>query len=351
MLKTLFRIFLLNIFAGSCLLILFIFPNETASQFYYSEIARNSINFKDLIIYALSLIVYALSVELILRRFLQEKIHNAKFRYGTAAAIILPAFVYSLIHLRYGLIPCVYSLLVGMVVGVAYWKFRDWKVLAMWHIQWDLTALSFTIFLAMLGTPGITESFMQVYKSEQIAQGKIVFDENWGWLDPSHMDEDVYNKIASHIESGKDLVKLKHHYTTAFGTDSFVNAAYKINYTKASFNEQEKWALCSSVYFDFMTRVEKSQEEALWIFGVKPSAWQPEDLPSTLYHCLNKNPLQTSEQTDSTIELLPASNAVAVNREYVSRRVDEQNIRAHIPKNYTQSFNEIIACKKFWQVL
>ena len=129
---------LLHLSCGSALIFFTVFLGVSEGfSSYLLEISAFTVSIEQLLLYVLFLCLYAVGIEFILR-FIQSKIESAQ---GDKLALGLSALLYGLSHLRHGNEAFPYAFCIGLITAFAYQRWKDWRVLALWHIQWDLIAL------------------------------------------------------------------------------------------------------------------------------------------------------------------------------------------------------------------
>lgn len=179
----LLNIMILNIACGTVFLFCsWLLGVEKGFESYLLEVATHLITPTKLILYSFLLILYATIIEYVLRA-LQSYFERKS---SPTIAILIVVFLYSLSHARHGWSGCVYAIPIGLITAYGFMHWKDWRILALWHIMWDLTTLAVFIFLALLGHSPYSDAVSFTYKKLQHEQGRIVYIPQTGWIDLVH---------------------------------------------------------------------------------------------------------------------------------------------------------------------
>lgn len=253
---------------------------------YYGAVARAALSPKTLLLYIGAITTYSVILEFCLRRLLQESIHTARAPWLRPLARPIAAFCYGVTHLLYHPLGMIYAMLLGFASADAYSKERDWKILALWHAQWNMLAVAGALFLAMLGPGDARDQLLYEYKKSRIEEGALSYVEGWGWRDRYHNHDGYYEKAHHWAKDGArgDVLTLRATVKSPTGWDTPVKRTYVL--TSLPKTPMQRWATACTVVLDFAKTYEHAQEDAFFWTGATISAWQFDDLPSTVLTCI-----------------------------------------------------------------
>ena len=263
---------------------------------YFGAVARAALSPQALILYIVAITTYSIILEFCLRRVLQESIHTAKAPWLRPLARPIAAFCYGITHLLYHPLGMIYAMLLGFASADAYAKERDWKVLAFWHVQWNLLAVFGALFLALV-TPGAArDQVLYEYKKSRIEDGALSYVEGWGWRDRYHNHEGMYEAAHEWAARGQEGEVLTIYARINGVTGQWAPVKKRYVLTAAPKTPMQRWAAACTVVLDYAKTYEQVQEDTWWLLGANTSAWQFDDLPSTVLTCIEVAEFQgTSE--------------------------------------------------------
>ena len=253
---------------------------------YFGAVARAALSPQTLILYIVVITTYSVILEFCLRRVLQESIHTAKAPWLRPLARPIAAFCYGITHLLYHPLGMIYAMLLGFASADAYARERDWRVLALWHAQWNLFAIFGALFLACVMPGAARDQVLYEYKKSRIEDGALSYVEGWGWRDRYHNHGGAYEVAHEWATRGKEgeVLTLYARMNGVTGQWAPVKKRYVLTSTPRT--PMQRWATACTVVLDYARTYEQAQEDAWWLLGASTSAWQFDDLPSTVLTCL-----------------------------------------------------------------
>lgn len=280
----------LNLWGYLCLALLWLVggAHQHGLGPYLEAVGRAAISPQRLALYTATIIAYSIILELLLRRLIQDQL--AKRKLPTLAQLSLMAALYGSTHLIYHPAGVLYASTLGLGTALAYHKLRDWRAMAAWHIQWNLSAIAGAILWAML-TPGPARQHIVIsYKTHQLEQGKLQYIPDLGFIDRNHDDGPMYQRIAAWLHTPKKgPLRIDSALFSQWGTKHPISRTYSLTAAPPT-NALERWALICSIYLDFNDHHEASQQHlGLWS-GLAISAYQADDLLASWYTCAKAHP-------------------------------------------------------------
>ena len=269
------KILTLNLLCGLWLLSsAFLLGIQEGFESYLLEISLFTLSIETLFVYCCGLCIYSLSIEFILR-FIQRALSK---KMNAVVTIILTALVYTLCHWRHGWSGVVYALPIGVITAWKYHRWRDWKVFAFWHLQWDFLALSTFIILSMFNIPPYSDAVQFSYKKSLMKAHRVVYREGAGWIDTAHYWGAHRRACDFHKEllAGRNQMNVLIIYKDLFGlkgTDQFT--LYSDPRSPKNIRERAK-----SLTLRAALREETWQAESSYLSGMRLSAWSSEDIRS-----------------------------------------------------------------------
>lgn len=263
---------------------------------YLGAVARAATSASDLAVYSVLIFAYSAGLELVLRRAIQEPLARGP-RWAVRLAVPTAAIAYGLTHAVYHPAGVIYAAVLGTVTAVAYAWVRDWRPLALWHVQWNALAIGGTLVLAMWGPGQPRDAVLVAYKIDRAAAGLLTWRDGWGWVDRTHYAQEQMTEALrwAEVDDGAPLT-FQADLSTAWGQRTPMRRSYRHPGTDA-----EPWAVACAAVMDFNARYEQAQAEAPWWTGTPLSAHQFDDLPSVLLACLDAHPDATRKEPETTL--------------------------------------------------
>ena len=246
---------------------------------YADELARAATSWSRLGVYTAWLGLYAVGIEVILRRAVQEPLAR---RWGTVWGVMGSAVVYALAHIHHGAIGALYALTLGWWTGFVYSRMGRLRVMAGWHLQWDALTAVAALWMG-LATPGSMRDAMNfAYKSELVRTGRVQYHPVYGWLDAAHYwgTQRRLCETMRAMDEGSEVM-LTSLWAHVDGTVHRVQTRYRL-VPGGVWEGRARLEVAASVVWDAAVSEEASQAEATVMSGMRMSAWSFEDLPTTL---------------------------------------------------------------------
>jgi len=255
---------------------------------YLEAVGRAAIHPVDLVLYCGLIAAYSALLEAGLRVLIQEPLAR---RAGRLAHLAGPAaaVAYAATHAVYHPAGVVYALVLGSGTAAAYAWLRDWRPLALWHVQWNALAIGGTLLLALWGPGDARDAALFAYKADRIEQGVLVYAPGWGWVDRTHLPHDQLDQATAWARGRPgDRLVLDATLVDALGGRTPLAHTYALPATAR--DAHQAWSLACAVVLDFHHRHEQAQADRPWWTGNTLSAYQFDDLPSVLRACLDREP-------------------------------------------------------------
>ncbi len=278
--RALATVTLLNLSAGTVLLGALALTSALGLDMtgsYTAEVAGASVSLTSLALYAGGLAIYATGIEAFLRLGIQRPVMG---KLGVAAGLTLAAATYAACHLHHSVPSAFYALGVGLVTAGAFAKGTDWKLLALWHIQWDWIAIASVLFLATLGPGPERQAINLAYKTHQVEQGRLIHRAGWGWIDQAHHHgaQKRLCQTLNHLSAPtSDKLTLTAAFERVDGSVLRTHTTYHIN---TPISPHARRATAAAIVMDAATMDEQTQQDAPWWTALQLSAWSFEDLSS-----------------------------------------------------------------------
>lgn len=255
---------------------------------YLQAVGEASVSPWALARYCAIIACYSAGLEFVLRRLIQRPI-STRGRWGAHLAGPVAALVYGLTHAIYHPAGVFYALVLGGVTATAFARLKDWRPLALWHVQWNALAIGGTLLLALWGPGDPRTAALVAYKADQIREGKLVYAEDWGWVDRTHLAHDQLDRAEAWAQGhAGDELRLEAAVSDILGGRTPVVRTYDLRVPART--EEAVWATACAVVIDFNRDYESAQQARPWWTGAPMSAFQFEDLPSVLRACLDRRP-------------------------------------------------------------
>jgi len=288
------------------LLVLFgILGTESFSP-YVKSLAGQILSVKEVFIFLVIFSVVGFAIEFLLRKQIQDRILNLDKKWSIFASILIPALICVLLHFSFGFVGLIYGILCGIIQSSFYlWK-KDWLTFSLWGMMWGFVIVPFSMATCVFVDGQVRNDFLFAYKKRHILKQKMYYQENWGWVDDVHYRPDHFEHFieALNAAKGEGEVTIEDGWVTPLRIR--VNFSVKYKFTVPD-SEVEKWAMVTGMMLDYMRFNESVQEESPWYHGNQLSAWQFDDMSSSLLCCLDRFPGDKPVQgkvTRSTEELL-----------------------------------------------
>lgn len=254
---------------------------------YIEAVAAQASSLKRLALYVLVIIAYSVTLELTLRQAIQAPLLRKN---KPRLALLMPATLYALTHLFYHPIGALYALGLGLVSAHTYAQLRDWRIMAAWHIQWNLTAITGVLALAMFSPGPFRTHALVAYKSQQLKRGSLIHQPGLGWVDLHHDDDPMFTNITRWLaEPTPTPLTLRATLVSQWGSRHPIARTYTKPSPQAH-SPTQRWAATCSLYLDFNDYHERAQRDlGLWS-GLELSAYQADDLTAVWRTCLRHHP-------------------------------------------------------------
>lgn len=243
---------------------------------YLEEIAGASGSWGRLALYACSLLLYALVVEVALRGGLQGWLQR---RLGAWPAVLLTALLYGALHLGHGAANAAYAAALGLWLGWWRWRGVPTHLFVLWHMQWDMLALGLTLAWALLAPGAARSAVLLAYKAEQVQAGRLQLHPAHGWLDAAHY-HGTQRRICQLWRRWPQQAPQLHTERVCFARLDGSPWCPQRSYRLDPLPPQEALPAAASLSLDAAWREEQAQERAPLWYGLRLSAWSFEDLPS-----------------------------------------------------------------------
>ncbi|MCM8528353.1 MAG: CPBP family glutamic-type intramembrane protease, partial [Lentisphaeraceae bacterium] len=138
-------ILLINTAMLVLLLLLFLIMGTESFSPYIKSLAGQILSVKDVFIFLSLFAVVGFTIELVLRKFIQERILTAEKKWSKAGAIAVPTLCCLLLHLYFGVTGLIYGLLCGLLLSVLFLMKKDWLTFALWGMCWGFIIVPFSM--------------------------------------------------------------------------------------------------------------------------------------------------------------------------------------------------------------
>lgn len=254
---------------------------------YIEAVAAQASSLKRLALYVLVIITYSITLELTLRQVIQAPLLR---KHKPRLALLVPATLYALTHLIYHPIGALYALGLGLVSAHSYMQVKSWRIMALWHLQWNLTAIISVLALAMLVPGPFRTHALIAYKTQQLKQGSLIHQPALGWVDLHHDDDPMFTTITRWLDAPTHTpLTLRATLVSQWGSRHPIARTYTKQSPQAP-SPTRRWAAACSLYLDFNDYHERQQRDlGLWS-GLELSAYQRDDLTAVWRTCLRHHP-------------------------------------------------------------
>ena len=273
---------------------------------YIKTLAGKILSVSDVLIFLTLFSVCGFTLEFLLRCQIQDRILGKEKSWSKAVAVVLPAVLFVLLQLNFGVVGVVYGLLCGVLLSLIYLRKQDWLTFSLWHMMWGFIIVPTSMALCVFMDGQIRNDFLFAYKKRHIIKEKMYYQENWGWVDTVHYRPDHYDHLMKAVNSAQETGEAE--IVDGWITPLQIKVGFSAKYQfKKPETEIEKWALVTGMMMNFMRLNETVQEESPWYHGNQLSAWQFDDMSSCLLCCLDRFPGDkqvTGEETKNINQLL-----------------------------------------------
>ncbi|MFK7931660.1 MAG: CPBP family glutamic-type intramembrane protease [Myxococcota bacterium] len=255
---------------------------------YLLAVGRAATSLPDLAWYCLLIAGYSALLEVGLRVLIQEPLLR---RSGWVARLSIPvaALAYGLTHAVYHPAGVAYAVVLGLASAGAYAWLRDWRALAVWHVQWNALAIGGALLLAMTSAGAPRSAVLVAYKADRIESGTLEYRPRWGWTDTTHTPVIELEQALEWAQGeAGDPWTLTAYVVPVVGPRAAVTHTYALPQTSA--DPEQVWTQACTALMDFNERYERAQADQPWWTGAQMSAFQFDDLPSVLRACLDAHP-------------------------------------------------------------
>lgn len=261
---------------------------------YLQAVGNAAVTPTRLLLYCAGIALYSAGLELVLRRALQGPLAGWLVRRASARAApwlagAAAAAAYALTHMIYHPAGVAYAAVLGAGTAATFAWLRDWRPLALWHVQWNALAIAGTLFLALWGPGDARDAVLFAYKADRIERGTLVHAPGWGWVDRTHLPHEQLDEALAWAGGRPgDRLHLDAELTHILGGRVPIARTYRLQAPAA--DDHHAWALSCAVVLDFHVHHEQAQAGQPWWTGTPLSAFQFDDLPSVLRACMDRRP-------------------------------------------------------------
>ncbi len=253
--------------------------------------ARSALLFLTLMICIVALMEFVLRF-FVLKRFGEKHL---------LPSIVFFLFAYAGMYRFFGWGISLIALMLGGASLVVWWKNRLTWPFVIWHAQWIGLAVFTCVAGAVFVDGEARTQYLWAYKLRNIREGALHYREGWGWLDDSHSHKerfDLLKKELAQCAPGEDkTITIHEPFVTVTRSWKPVARSYRIHLDRP-LNEREQWAVCAGISLHFSVESEKAQASVPKWMCSHMSAWQFDDLPSTLATCLKEAPVPHPEPSE-----------------------------------------------------
>ncbi len=320
---------------------------------YFEAVGEAARAFDRLLLYVVVISLYSALLEVALRVF-KRWLLGHKWRSARVAKVMgigLPALAYAVTHSIYHLPGVLYALCLGTLTAWTYARWRSIRMMAAWHVQWNLLAIAGSILLALLIPGAPRDHMLATYKAGQIARGQIVHREGLGWIDKNHYDVEMYEQVMELMRqpaaAGEGVaaprLTLRATLTSQWGSRHPLSRSYHFEPHESPAIQR---AVACGVTLDFQDFHERQQRELGWWSGLELSAYQRDDLMAAWALCEDQEHGLT-QQWGTPVEK-PAPHTLIKS---VHHTLEFEEL-AQIAKRRDEALWErVIASRELWRVV
>ena len=141
--------------------------------------------------------------------------------------------------------------------------------------------------------------YLFAYKLRNIREGNLYYRQGWGWVDDSHCHaerlEHVLNAMAQAPDADAVTVTVDESFVIITGERLPVVRRYVIDGV-AELDAGQRWAVAAGICIDYSLANERAQAAVPAWMCAQMSAWQFDDIPSTVLTCLDRAPGAAGEE-------------------------------------------------------
>lgn len=258
---------------------------------YLRTVSCHALSMRDGICLLLSVAVLATAYELICRIIIQRgALLAGKLRW---LGVSICAGLLGLLVLYFGPGPGIEGVALGAAAAIVYGRFKSRWSMVLWHVQWAWLGVLATVVLAVFFEGEARYQYLWAYKQKNIMDGTLYYREGWGWVDNSHYHDKRLTMLLEKMDAAKTNEPLKitinEPFVTVIRRWLPVERIYLIPEPPGP-NPIDRWALACSISLDFSKQNEEAQSTVPSWLCSDMSAWQFDDLASTLLTCLDRAP-------------------------------------------------------------
>lgn len=261
------------------------YDGKTGLAPYWREVCRHLITPQQILLYACALVVGSFFLEFFLREIVQRKFAQQSRRDLRGLGVVIVALLYGATHAVFNYTGVVYATLLGTITAVAYQRVNNWRILAIWHAQWNLLAVGGTLFLLFFPSLPPRSQLLYQYKYNEIKKGNLRYRPDWGWIDKQHYDYKTLRKINTWLEiPGKRRYPLRVVVVrkNIWGQDCKTTNIFGLKNPQQKLSRHERQKISGGILLAIHRKNESAQEVAPFGNGDFLSAWQFDDLPSAM---------------------------------------------------------------------
>lgn len=321
---------------------------------YLQEVAGNVGSTAKIIRYLVYLSVYALTLEWLLRRVVQYQFYRRPVRWLPALGVAATALIYAATHAVYHLSGVIYALILGLGTAVWYHYRRDWREIALWHVQWEVLAVAGAIFLCVFDIGQAPQHFLFVYKRDQVRQQIMTYAPGWGWLDRHHRDDELFTEISDWLRSGtsdRQPLHFDRALLTEWGTGLRLQRTFQ-TLAPLTAMDTEIWAIAAGMQLDYECANETAQANAWYCPLTRLAAWQPDDMLSGFFCCARRHPGYGYTYPPVTVITDTAALEITWQEQglsWVGRKAGLNELPDMVPPAYHGMLNEINSARSTWR--
>ena len=286
-------VLVLMVLCAPCVLLLFWDNDSNGVSPYLSEVASQTTGQWRFLRYVLLVCGYAMLLEGGLRN-LQSRLR----KYLSATPLILlMAAIYGLTHFKFHLIGCIYATSVGLITASFFHRTNRIGSLMIWHACWEIVAIGGVIVSGTLNHGDCRTALLLEYKSQQIQAGRLMYVDDWGWVDESHLVGSKIEQLAETLYEKRSqtwTTSFEQHFYRMFRKNVCVSQTYRFA-IPSNATVETCHAMAASARIQACLRHENDQSKEFVISGTPLSAYSFEDLSTVLYSIYVTRPNTSSD--------------------------------------------------------
>ena len=269
-------VLVLMVLCAPCVLLLFWDNDSNDVSPYLSEVASQTTGQWRFLRYVLLVCGYAMLLEGGLR-ILQSRLR----KYLSATPLILlMAAIYGLTHFKFHLMGCIYATSVGLITASFFHQTNRIGSLMIWHACWEIVAIGGVIVSGTLNHGDCRTALLFEYKSQQIQAGRLMYVDDWGWVDESHLVASKIEQLAETLYEKRGqtwTTSFEQHFYRMFRKNVCVSQTYRFA-IPSNATVETCHAMAASARIQACLRHENDQSKEFVISGTPLSAYSFEDL-------------------------------------------------------------------------